>query len=730
MAFSRVAVTGVGVVSALGVGAERTFESLVAGVSGVRAVALFDPLDARSRLAAEVVGLDVSHVAPAGARGWSRTDAMALLAADEALRASGAGPKRLGVCLGGTTGGMFETEAELMGGSLERVEPERARRLLDHPLDRVAERVAGVLGAVRHATVCAACASGAIAVVRAVAWLERGLVDRVLAGGADGLCRLTFFGFDALGALDPEPCRPFDRGRRGLSLGEGAGFLALEREEAALERGARILAFVSGAAVGAEAHHITHPEPSAVRATELVAEAMASAGLRPADVDYVNAHGTGTPQNDAMEALALHGALGAEARRILCSSCKGQLGHTLGAAGAIEACVTALALERGIAPPTGGLADPEDASLAHVLARGREASLRAALSCSFGFGGTGTVLALERADQASRAAAPEPVARAVVTGVAVAGAFGELAGRAAAALALAEPGPPPPALPSPIERLSAERSRRFDRGAAWLTRVAELCLADAGTAAAGSGLVGGAAFGSVTRSVEFVLRALSRGVRRANPAEFPHLVGSGATGNASIYLGLTGPVLAVAAGEGSAESALEAALDLSLVSGCQSLLAGSAEGLDAIVAAVRPPVAREGTTPTRSEGAGLVLVETLERALLRGATPLAALDAPLMLSAPYPVDRVLAPPRNAARALLLRGSLSAEHRAALGSSRWGKGESRSLLDVVGFFEGLSGVVLAVAAAVVADGGADEVLACTSVGEALYLTRFDRIGGAP
>jgi 3-oxoacyl-[acyl-carrier-protein] synthase II len=206
--FPRVAVTGLGVVSALGLHANATFSRLLSGERGIRPLALFDPLDARARVAAEILGLDVAAIAPVGAQGWSRTDAMALVAAREALGSSSPSGTRLGISVGGTTGGMLETEAGLLEGPLDRIDPGRVRRLLDHPLDRTARRLAGVLGARTHATLCAACASGAIAIARAVHWLTSGRVDRVLAGGADGLCRLTFFGFDSLGALDPEPCRP------------------------------------------------------------------------------------------------------------------------------------------------------------------------------------------------------------------------------------------------------------------------------------------------------------------------------------------------------------------------------------------------------------------------------------------------------------------------------------------------------------------------------------------
>jgi 3-oxoacyl-[acyl-carrier-protein] synthase II len=697
--FSRLAVTGLGMVSALGTGAISTFRRLCAGEHGIRPVSLFDTLDARSKLAAEVPGLDVPAIAPGGEHDWSRTDAMALLAAREALEQAGR-HGRFGLSIGGTTGGMLETEAALVGGSLERLEPERARRLLDHPLDRTASRLAAVLGAARHSTLCAACASGAVAIARAISWLERGEVDQVLAGGADGLCRLTFFGFDSLGALDAAPCRPFDRARRGLSLGEGAGFIVLEREQAAVERGAEIFGFFSGASVAAEAHHVTQPEPSGARSAELMRRALRSARLEPSSIDYVNAHGTGTLPNDAMEARALHAAFAEHAPNILVSSSKGQLGHTLGAAGALEAAITVLALARGLAPPNAGLETPEDPSLRFVRGAAAEGSLRAALSCSFGFGGTGAVLVFERADASRRGLPSDPArpatARAVVTGSALFGAG------------------------NPLENLDPERSRRFGRAAAAVTLGVERALADADLDASTAGLVAGSAYGSVERSVEFVRRVLEKGVRRANPAEFPHLVASAAAGNASLYLGLRGPVFGVAGGEASAESALATALDL-LDFSDGGLVAGAAEALDPIVTAVLGPLRTASGVVERGEGAGFLVLEPTDRK--RGVASRVIVEHPQLLDGGRGFHDI-SPPRDAARAFVVTGALADDACASLEQSAWGRATRRSVLELSGFHEAVGGMALALAASLVASGDADEALACNGR-DGTWVTRFAR-----
>jgi 3-oxoacyl-[acyl-carrier-protein] synthase II len=718
----RVAVTGIGAVSALGIGADATFDGVIAGRRGFRAVTLFDAADARCRIAAEVRRLDPELVAsPEEAADFSRTDSMALVAAAEALARAGARDGRLGVILGGTTGGMLETEHGLLAGPLDRVEPQRVARLLSHPLDVTTQRIARLAGgAQRCSTVCAACSSSALAIAQGLAWLRAGSVDCVLAGGADGLCRLTFFGFDALGALDNEPCRPFDSGRRGLGLGEGAAFLCLEREGAARARGAEILGFLSGAAAGAEAHHITHPEPSGARAAELIRRALAGAGLEPSDLDYVNAHGTGTVQNDTMEARALHAALGEHAQRVLVSSTKGHVGHTLGAAGALEAVITVLAIHRGIAPATAGLETPEDPTLGHVLGTARSVPLRAAASCSFGFGGTGAVLVFEAASTPLRVRSPARVERVVVTGIAGIGPMGELTpGNVERFLESAASAPGGPLEPAPITLLDAERSRRFDPHAALVTLLAGQALVRAAIGPSGVGLVAGSAFGSVERSVRFILRAADRGVRRANPAEFPHLVASAASGNASIYLGLTGAVLTVSDDATSAEAAVATAVDALRLGGTPAFVAGAAEGFDPVVAEILGPlVTAEGSVP-RSEGGGFLVVELESAARARAATRLAQLEGPWPLLSAFPAPW----PRDRERALVIVATLRERALAALDASAWSTCPRRSVLRASGYHEAVSGLSLAAAATLVGLGVATEVLVVSSSERSDWVTLF-------
>ncbi|MET0792915.1 MAG: beta-ketoacyl synthase N-terminal-like domain-containing protein, partial [Polyangiaceae bacterium] len=214
----RIAITGLGLVSALGFGREVSFARLCQGERGISTVSLFETAGLKSQIAAEVRGLDVRAIAPRGeADDWSRSDALAFFAAHEALSHAGSAPGTpLGLILGGTTGGMYETERALSKIAPGVIRPEDARRLLDFPLATSVERVARALGGVGpSATVCSACSSGAVAIALGASWLLSGRAQRVVAGGVDGLCQLTFTGFNALGAVDPEPSRPFDVSRAG-----------------------------------------------------------------------------------------------------------------------------------------------------------------------------------------------------------------------------------------------------------------------------------------------------------------------------------------------------------------------------------------------------------------------------------------------------------------------------------------------------------------------------------
>ncbi len=670
MRASRIAVTGVGIVSALGQSAPDTFAALMRGERGLRPLSLFDAGDVRSKLVGEVQGLRLEDVAPRGKlQDFSRTDAMAVVAAQEAARQARLPPgARLGVALGGTTGGMFETETLLSSPELSALPAERAARLMSFPLSASLGRVSEAFGgAVVSRSICSACSSGAIALVQAAAWLRRGDVDVALAGGADGLCRMTLFGFNALGATDAQACRPFDRARAGLNLGEGAALLVLEREASALARGAEVLAWLDGFAIGAEAHHITHPEPSGARASALMRAALERAGVAAVDLGYVNAHGTGTRQNDAMEAQALLDVLGSAASKTWVSSSKAQLGHTLGAAGAIEAALTVLAVSRGELPPTAGLVDPEAPGLRHVRERGQSVRVASALSSSFGFGGMSCVLAFAAPDSAAPPAPRTAALRVAVSGQLALGADAE-----------------------PEKQLDPERSRRFDRGSA----LAAACSAEllAQPNATETGLVLGTAFGNVERTMAFLARARERGPRQVPPAEFPHLVPSAPAGNASVYAALTGPVFAVGDLALTGEAAFAAGCDLIELDVAARLVVGAVAPHDVIVERVLGPLLEPGESEARERGAGagFVLLEALAPDAAAGVVVLGRYrgsytEAGLAV-VPAPVD--------VRRARVVLGAMGREARTLLALSAWSDVSRRELAEQHRYHEALGALAVA------------------------------------
>jgi 3-oxoacyl-[acyl-carrier-protein] synthase II len=733
----RIWVTGIGVISPLARGADATMDRLLAGDRAIGPLTLFQLPGSRVDIVAEVKDLRVEEVAPPGAEeGWSRADAMSVLAAREALGQSGVDPRRqpVDLILGGTTAGMFETEAPLAELSREFLPTMGARhgeptvahvphgaiphlqRMLSHPLSSTADHVSAALGPFGMVrSLCSACSSGANAILLGAAWIRAGRSRCVIAGGADGLCRLTFTGFGALSALSATPCRPFDARRNGLNLGEGAAFLVLEPEDAARARGARPIVELRGWAVGAEAHHITNPEAAGETAARVMAQALARAGLTPADLDYVNAHGTATPLNDTMEAAALRRCLGAEVDRIPVSSVKGQIGHTLAAAGAIEAAVTAMAIARGVMPPTIGLEEVDPACQLVHLTAARKGRIRAAMSESFGFGGTDTVLVLTEPG-----AFPEPVAPrlrgVVVTAAATVGPLGVLG--AEGTLAYLAPGPAPQAGPiafNAADHLDVARARRLDRAGRLTTVAIARALAESrlpieGDAALGVGAIFGSAFGSIDGSTAFMRRVYDKGPKLASPADFPNLVPSSPVGHASIYLGLRGPVLATADLEATAESAIVTSAELLAVGEADAMFAGCAEEASLMIEHCLGPVC-SGITDrgARSEGAAVLLLETDEHAAARGAPVLARLAWwGSWRGAASPRWLADAPPPGPGAEVIF-GREDDRMHAVLEGSPWASVPRRRVAPRAGDHEGAGGFAAAAAAAAIAAGTIESAL---------------------
>ncbi len=709
---SRLLVTGCGLVTALGTNAGETWTRLISGERAIGPVDLFDTTDYRSRVGAQVRG--TLRTDADRDPSWSRTTAMALTAAHEAIASAGLTPRllgsRCGLVVAGTVGGMHETEALLAGFYADTNSREVLAQMLSHPLTATGDRLERELGPfARVRTISSACSGGANALLIAAIWLLSGEVDVVLAGAADALCRLTFSGFNALAALDPEPCRPFDASRRGLSLGEGAGFVVLERDESASLRGATSIAELCGWAIGSEAHHITNPEASGATPARLLVEALRRARLEPRQIGYVNAHGTGTPLNDAMEARAIGETFGGD---VLVSSSKGQIGHTLGAAGAIEAVITAFAVKHKVAPPTGGLEKPDAAcALRHVMGQGQTHCVRAAVSSSFGFGGMDTVLVFAEPGHAPLGAAPHR-RHVVVTGA-------------------AEITPALPATRIEADRardLDPVRARRLDRSARLGTIVACSALRESGAGVAKErvGIVLGSAFGSVDGSSAYMHRLFEKGPRLSSPMDFPNLVPSSPVGHASIYNGLRGPVLSVADLSASGEAAIAQALELVASGEADLMVAGAVEEASDIVERVLVALfTRERAgRPLRSEGAAAVVLEAEAIARARGASILVRVEQ-LVAWRVEPNVAAVRPPRAAARARVVAPFADARLEMLLASTPWHGCSRIGVAEAAGDHEALGAVAASVGTRLVARGDADEalVVCCEEKrGSALLLVR--------
>ena len=403
-------VTGVGAVTAWGWSSTELWRGLLSGETSIAPAKRLGVEGHRTEVASEVPA--ASAEVRQRFRHWqqlSRADRFAVVAADEAVAQSGLAerleqcPQSVGVFFSGSTAGMAEAELYLRAllgkGGRARIAMLRSQQL-NGPGDEVARQL-GVRGPVE--TVSSACASGTLALGLALDSLRDGDVEAAVVGGSDALCQLTYAGFNALRAVDPDACRPFRQERSGLSLGEGAGVLVLEPESSAEARGARSLARVLSVGASCDAHHMTAPHPQGRGAAAAVLRALEEANLSPAKVDFVNAHGTGTPLNDIAEWLAMEEVFGDRARAMPLTSSKGSIGHLLGSAGAVEAVATVLSLATGVIHPTAGVGDL-DAEIEANLVRDRYLELApplVGLSTNLAFGGANGAVLLATAESAS-----------------------------------------------------------------------------------------------------------------------------------------------------------------------------------------------------------------------------------------------------------------------------------------------------------------------------------------
>jgi 3-oxoacyl-[acyl-carrier-protein] synthase II len=393
----RVFVTGVGVVSSIGLGREAFFRNLEGGASGISPVASFDASQLGRQLAGEVKGFDPrDHLSAAEQRRMGRCSAMALAAARMALEDAGleqdavAGP-RTAVVLG-TTMGEAQILAELDHAFITSGPHAVSRALIPRYgstlLPIHVARAVGARGMVL--TLPAACAAGNYAIGMAADLIRSGRADVVITGAAELLQELQFSGFVRLAAMAPQKCQPFDLNRQGLLLGEGAGLLVLESEAHAERRGAVLHAEVGGYGLSCDAYHITRPHPDAAGSIAAMRAAIERSGIAPGDVDFVNAHGTGTKHNDVAESKVVREVFGD--RRVPISSMKSMLGHCMGAASALEAIGCIFTIETGIYPPTIGYETPDPECDVDVVANApRRGKADIVINNSLAFGGYNAV---------------------------------------------------------------------------------------------------------------------------------------------------------------------------------------------------------------------------------------------------------------------------------------------------------------------------------------------------
>ena len=389
-------------VTALGTGWTTNADGFRAGRVAIRPVTVFDASRQRVKVAGEVqlppvlpdTLLPARHV-----RRLDRASKMLLLAAHEAWQQSGWEPSEgLPVVLGTTSGGMSLGEAYYRQAiRTPRSHRRQPTRVLQYQAQRQALDLADAFGFSGPIAIIAnACASGANAIGHAWELLRRGHAQRVLTGGYDALSQLVFAGFDSLQALSPTRCRPFDAHRDGLALGEGAAVLMLETLEHAQRRGANILGEMAGYGAATDTHHLTQPHPQGDAAFATMTAACQSAGVTPEQIGYINAHGTGTPLNDSVEAAAINRWAGELAPRIPVSSTKSSVGHLLGAAGAVEVVICLMALREQWLPPTATLESPDPLCAFPVLQKPAIGRLEYALTNSFGFGGANATVVLRK----------------------------------------------------------------------------------------------------------------------------------------------------------------------------------------------------------------------------------------------------------------------------------------------------------------------------------------------
>ena len=532
-------VTGMGVISALGTGLPCLKASIGKNLRAIRPLRLF-PSPQIEPLPVAEIETDWPHDQADDA--LPRTHLLALIAAQEALADTQSAPDA--VVIGVTTGGMLKTERLLKE---QRRDPPAFKY---HSAGTVGTYVANQIGC--HGpviTIATACSSGAAAIKIAMQMLKQGKARTVLAGGADALCRLTYYGFNSLQLVDPQGGRPLDRDRRGMSVGEGAAWLLLTSSDTTPKDA---IVEISGGALSCDAYHPTAPHPQGEGAYRAMAAALRNSGIEAEDIDYINLHGTGTPDNDLAEARALNTLFG-DAMPAL-SSVKGSLGHCLAAAGAIEAVIAAVSITDGILPVNRGCVTPDPELNLRPVLKPTKQKIRTVLSNSFGFGGNNAALVISALGKGKPVGAKMPMPL-IIRGYALITGAGDTnatlnclaSGQTCAGLAdLAE-------ISETLSKRAVRRLKRLPRLALSLAVAAQ---ADADLSDAPSAVFCGTGLGPLSETYNFLTKLYASGERFTSPTDFIGAVHNAPAGQIAMYLNAKGPNVTTTGGDYSFEQAL------------------------------------------------------------------------------------------------------------------------------------------------------------------------------
>ncbi|WP_066905247.1 beta-ketoacyl-[acyl-carrier-protein] synthase family protein [Millisia brevis] len=713
----RVSVVSVGAITSQGPTAKDLWDGVVHGRVAIREVEHLDMSGFRTAIAGEVQAVPrlsdtIGYPAAASDRAYD----FVLSAAEEAMGAVTASgvvdvresidPTRWGVVIGTCNAGLLSARSWYVGRREGRaVDP----RVLTYVTPQaIAEAVAGVYGLQGPVlSLNTACAAGANALGHAADLIRWGQADAILAGGTDALSDVLVAGFNALESLSPRPAAPYSRNREGLSLGEGSGMVVLMRSDLAARFALPHIAEIAALGLSADGYHPTAPRPDGSGASRAIGAAVDAAAIGTAEVGYVNGHGTGTPKNDAAETLAMRRAFGADADDIAVSSTKSMIGHLLGAAGAVEAIVTARALAEQVVPPTAnyGEVDPV-CDLDYVPNDSRPMSASVAVSNNFAFGGANATLVLT--DGTTTAPAVETAEQVVITGIGALSSAGEGIDAALDAVlhrrstTVAVGDDRIGRVPFDPARIPAKVRRRMDRPAMLSLVTARAALDDAGIdvpADGGTtidaeriGTVLGTGIGPMEAMEAFAAPLFDRGPTAASPAVFPNTVYNAATGQVCMNLGTVGPTTTVTTGHTAGGAAIVYAADLLGRGRADAMLA---IGVDTLTDTVIDAYRDLGLTGARgyalSEAAVSLVLERSADARRRGAPILARLLGHAIASDGLGVARTDVTGAGVARAIrsaldaagVAADEVVAVYSAASGVAAADRGEAAALADVFG-----------------------------------------------